>query len=607
MKRFAPWIVGCLVATLAACGSGGGGSATPAPPGAPAGLGATAGPTQVALTWSAVSGATTYSVYRSTSAGVAETTANRIAAGLNSVAYTDTGLTNGITYHYAVTASNSGGESGESSEVAATPQPAKPNAPAGLGANPGSTQVALAWNAISGATSYSVYRSTAAGVAVTAANRVASGLNSAAYTDMGLANDTTYYYVVTASNAGGESAASNEVSAMPQLAKPDAPTGLGATPASTQVALTWSAIAGATYSVYRSTSAGVAVMAGNRIASGLSSAAYTDTSLANGTTYYYVVTASNAAGESVASGEVSATPQVAAPGAPTGLGAIPGSTQATLTWNAISSTTYSVYRSTSAGVAVMAGNRIVSGLSSPVYIDMGLANGTTYYYVVTASNSGGESGASGEVAVRPQAASAADLRISEVGSAYYGNGSFWFEVYNGTAAAVNLSQYSLRANWGNVVSSAFVSAGLQTVALPAVSIPPSGYLIVRGNPSGAGYSGTGQIYITDASGNYPYWTSGGFLELVKSGATVDFVRWGASTQAPLTSTAWISGSATALPRKHPNGYRRHGQRVDFGFGYRSAQCGRVLWLQPGPRCRERGYGCGRRLDGARLCHARRAQ
>ncbi len=90
-------------------------------------------------------------------------------------------------------------------------------------------------------------------------------------------------------------------------AAPPAPTNLAATPSNAQVGLTWTAASGATgYKVKRSTTSGSGyVEVGTPTAT-----VYTDTdpALVNGTTYYYVVTATNSTGESPNSGQVSATP-----------------------------------------------------------------------------------------------------------------------------------------------------------------------------------------------------------------------------------------------------------------------------------------------------------
>jgi PKD repeat protein len=87
-------------------------------PAAPTGLTANAGDQQVALSWTASSGATSYDVKRSTTSGGPYTV---IANDIATTSQTDTGLTNGTTYYYVVSAANSEGESGNSSEVSATP------------------------------------------------------------------------------------------------------------------------------------------------------------------------------------------------------------------------------------------------------------------------------------------------------------------------------------------------------------------------------------------------------------------------------------------------------------------------------------------------------
>jgi fibronectin type 3 domain-containing protein len=264
-------------------------------PAAPTGLQATAGNAQVSLSWNASSGATSYNVKRSTTSGGPYTT----IASPTATNYTDTGLTNGTSYYYVVSAVNSAGESANSGQVNATPS-APPAAPTGLAATAGNAQVSLTWNASSGATSYNVKRSTTSGGPYTT---IASP-TATNYTDTGLTNGTTYYYVVSAVNSAGESTNSAQVSATPS-APPAAPTGLAATAGSAQVSLTWNASTGATsYNVKRSTTSGGPY---TTIASPTATN-YTDTGLTNGTTYYYVVSAVNSASQSGNSTEVSATP-----------------------------------------------------------------------------------------------------------------------------------------------------------------------------------------------------------------------------------------------------------------------------------------------------------
>lgn len=269
-------------------------------PATPTGLAATAGNTQVSLTWNATSGATSYHVKRSIASG-AET---QISAPTSN-SFTDTGLTNGTKYFYVVSAMNAGGESVNSSEVSATPTaPATPPAtPNGLQATEGNAQVVLNWNASTGATSYHVKRSTASG---TEAQISAPASN--AFTDTGLINGTKYFYVVSAVNSSGESANSSEVNSTPTapVAPPATPTGLQATAGNAQVSLSWSASTGATsYHVKRSTTNGGPFSA--TLASPTATN-YTDTTVTNGTAYFYVVSALNASGESANSAQATATP-----------------------------------------------------------------------------------------------------------------------------------------------------------------------------------------------------------------------------------------------------------------------------------------------------------
>jgi hypothetical protein len=87
------------------------------PPGAPSGLTATPANARVTLAWTASPGATGYNVQRSTVSGGSFSS----IATLAGITYTDTGLTNGMTYYYVVSATNSLGQSGNSAQVDATP------------------------------------------------------------------------------------------------------------------------------------------------------------------------------------------------------------------------------------------------------------------------------------------------------------------------------------------------------------------------------------------------------------------------------------------------------------------------------------------------------
>lgn len=297
---FCSW--GAMVLYLGGCaayGGGGGNSGGGAAPAAPAGLAATGANGQVNLTWNASSGATSYYVKRSTTSG-----AEVQIATPSTNSYADNAVTNGTKYFYVVSAYNSYGQSANSAEVNVTPvAPPPPSAPTGLVATAGNAEVMLSWTASASATSYNVKRSTTNG----SGYQTVSSPTVSSFTDKPLTNATTYYYVVTAVNASGEGGASAQVSATPAAAPqpPAAPTGLTATAGNAQVSLSWSASAGATsYHVKRSTTngSGYTQMAAPAVPS------FIDMTVTNGTAYFYVVSALNAAGESGNSTQATATP-----------------------------------------------------------------------------------------------------------------------------------------------------------------------------------------------------------------------------------------------------------------------------------------------------------
>ena len=92
------------------------------------------------------------------------------------------------------------------------PNPTIPVAPTGLTATAGHTKVSLSWTASSGATSYIVKRATTSGGPYI---NVESGITANTYVNTGLSNGTTYYYVVNAVNAAGQSTTSSQASATP--------------------------------------------------------------------------------------------------------------------------------------------------------------------------------------------------------------------------------------------------------------------------------------------------------------------------------------------------------------------------------------------------------
>jgi hypothetical protein len=92
-----------------------------------------------------------------------------------------------------------------------------PAAPTGLAASSGDGRVALTWNPCVNAAGYNVKRSTASNETYSV---VATNLDVPGFASTGLTNGATYYFVVSALNAAGESADSAPVSAQPVSMSP---------------------------------------------------------------------------------------------------------------------------------------------------------------------------------------------------------------------------------------------------------------------------------------------------------------------------------------------------------------------------------------------------
>ncbi|MDD1768254.1 MAG: fibronectin type III domain-containing protein, partial [Methanomassiliicoccales archaeon] len=383
-------------------------SATPATiPSAPQNLEALSGDSEVTLTWSAPvsnGGApiAAYRIYRGATSGGESFL---IAVG-NVLTYVDPSVTNGQTYYYKVSAVNSVGEGPLSAEDSVVPA-TTPSAPQSLQVTAGNTQTVLTWqapvsNGGSAVTGYNVYRGLTSGSEVLL---ITLG-NVLTHTDGGLVNGQIYYYRVSAVNAVGEGALSNEASATPvERTTPSAPQDLEALAGDSEVVLSWSAPASdggvpiTTYRIYRGSSSGGEVFltaVGNVFT-------YVDASVSNGQTYYYQVSAENSMGEGPKSSEVSATPATI-PTVPQNLQSEAGDSYVLLTWIApvddggSDVTNYLVYRgnaSSSVALLVTLGN-VLS------YNDTSVSNGIAYQYRVSAVNSLGEGPSSNQVNATPQ-------------------------------------------------------------------------------------------------------------------------------------------------------------------------------------------------------------
>ena len=278
------------------------GDTNKSPDSAPTNVTTLVGDTQITLMWNAVAGASSYNIYRGRSAD------NLGAAPIASVnapatSYNNIGLQNGIQYYYAISAVNAAGESMRRAEVSATPTAtptanptATPESPVNIVATVGHNTVTLNWDAANGADVYQIYRGSPTD-SVENFNLIHNFITSTTYTDTNVVNDTTYQYAISSRNIAGESARSAPISATPMLTAPVAPANVRAIINDNEVTITWDTVETAeTYNIFRS----LPPKAPNATPIATINApttSYTDTSVVNGTSYRYAVSATNRVGE----------------------------------------------------------------------------------------------------------------------------------------------------------------------------------------------------------------------------------------------------------------------------------------------------------------------
>ena len=334
------------------------------------------------LTWNAVEGATSYRIYRSTAKG----SGYSLLGTTTATSYTNTGAKAGTTYYYRVKACNDAGLSPYSNIVSGqvksvTPKPSAPVVKIGHSASSGKPM--LTWNAVSGATSYKVYRATSQNGTYSLLGTV----TATSYTNTGAKAGTTYYYKVKAVNSAGESAYSNVVSGRATVTTLT----MGHSSTSGKPQLTWKAVSGAaSYKVYRSTTKNGAYSVINTT----KALTYTNVGAALGTTYYYKVEALNASGKSL--GFSAVVEGKVAPVLAVGYSSVSGKPQ--LTWKAVpGATEYQVYRSTQQN----SGYSKINTTTATSYVNTGAKAGTTYYYRIVAVKGTAVSDFSNIVSARP--------------------------------------------------------------------------------------------------------------------------------------------------------------------------------------------------------------
>lgn len=355
----------------------------------------------VALTWAPPSHSPSlqgYVVHRGTSSG---SYTFQKALGPTTLTWTDTGLSNGVTYYYRVAAYNKDGHGQNATEIAVTPSvpPSKPESPSATG---GAGHILLTWTepATHGGTAvtgYQIWRSTDKNVDPVKATFVAEVGTTTAYKDVIAASPYTGYYQIVALNARGASPPSTTVEAS-TVAIPDAPSKPLATPGRDSITITWtppsSSLAIKGYHVFAGSTSG-----NSAYLLSTDKPNFTETGLSMGATRYYRVRAWSDGGVGGLSPETSATTFTLS-SAPTNVQATGGPDMVTVSWappTDVGGTPvqwYHVYNRTSTGAYELRANLSNATFS---YQHTGLDDGKTYHYRVSAVTAAGEGTKSDEV------------------------------------------------------------------------------------------------------------------------------------------------------------------------------------------------------------------
>jgi hypothetical protein len=304
-----------------------------------------------------------------------------------------TGLKNGVTYYYRVSAAGDNGKSSSlSEEKSGVPISSAIYPPNNFKVIPGDGEDTLSWDQSAGTDRYTIYWDTSAGV--TEQSNAIDGITSLLYIHSGITNGKTYYYRIGVKDAaGGVSALSNEISAIP-VNPVAAPQNLTAIPGNGFITLNIDKYGGSkkvSFRIYWALTSGVNTASDTVLSKwgkGIQ-LPHTVTGLTNGTTYFYRASTIEAGKESELSNEASATPSDTIPiDPPQNVKATKGNAQVNLSWGAaVNAVKYTIFWATDPGVTEQSSTIPVTG--KPFYTHTGLANFTTYYYRINAEDTDG--------------------------------------------------------------------------------------------------------------------------------------------------------------------------------------------------------------------------
>jgi hypothetical protein len=382
---------------------------TPAsPPGQPFNVVATPGDASVGLTWSAPNDGgsiiDSYLIEVTPTSPAGATSARTVTQPNPSTpaptSTTVTGLTNGTSYSFTVTAHNAAGYGPASGATSPVTPNALPGAPTAVTASAGNQQATVSWTAPSNVssanvTSYTV-TSNPGGLTQTLVSPSPGAVPPTTTTFGGLTNGVTYTFTVRATNSFGSGPASAASNAVTPSALPGTPTNVVASPADHQVTLSWTApndggsrIDSYTVQAFVNGASGATTTVNAANSSVAAPTSVTLTGLTDGASYRFTVTAHNALGNGPTSALSAAVVPGPVPSAPGGVTASAGNGSATVSWNAANGNGSAIdsYTVTSSPGGIVT---TVSGSPAPTTAFVnGLTNGVTYTFTVAAHNAVG--------------------------------------------------------------------------------------------------------------------------------------------------------------------------------------------------------------------------
>lgn len=335
----------------------------------------------VLLNWSPVEQATGYRVFRSTIDD--PLTGSEIGSVATDEYFVDTDAAGMVRYYYWVKAINDGGESDFSeSNSGFRNSPPPPDPPENLSATDGTIPfvVDLAWDAVTDADSYAVYRNTVN--SPQGAGIIADGIVTTSWTDDTGEPWLEYYYWVTARNTYGEGNFSDSDLGF-AMGVPDPVGEVSASDAlySDRIEVSWGAVENAvSYNVYRS--ANFDSDFAQEVASGVNASSWSDTTALYGTVYYYWIKGTNEAGNSaIGASDSGSLKNPLTP--PAGVVATDGTYEdkVSVSWMVDpNATAYKVFRNTVSNQGTA--QQLISGVTALSWDDTSVTPGQTYYYWV---------------------------------------------------------------------------------------------------------------------------------------------------------------------------------------------------------------------------------